>query len=276
MDLLIAENETTMVEKEKELEESSILTQKLYSTINHDYIKEEVLFVLARAYDKEVVKDMPNLFICGKKMVDWVLLAGSGCKQVVVDDCDDLIGKIRSIQTDKQTIAVFYSDTPLLDKSSFYKIIDYFYSKGMNYLQLSRGFIVKTEYLKNNLEFVQGSSNDYEEKALLRVDSAKKINYVGNVLKKNIIDFHIKNGVIIFGEETVFIDADAEIESGVIIYPNNIIKGNSIIESGAVIESGNIISDSIISVNAVVSNCYVEKSKVSGRISNAKIINEEK
>lgn len=276
MDILLAEKDVSLVMGDEEIEKSSSLPETLVKTISHDYIGQEVLFVCVRAYDKEVVKDMPNLRICGKKMIDWVLLAGSGCKQVVIDDSDDIIGKIRSLQSDKQTIAVFYSDTPLLDRATFQKIIDYFYSKGMNYLQLSRGFIIKSEYLKNNLEFVQGSSNDYDEKGLLRVDSAKKINYVDSVLRKNINNFHIKNGVIIFAENTVSIDADVEIESGVVIYPNNVIKGSSIIESGAIIESGNIICDSIISSNAVLANCYIERSKISGQIKNSKVINEEK
>ena len=39
-----------------------------------------------------------------------------------------------------------------------------------------------------------------------------------------IIFLQTNNGVIILGENTVFIDADVEIEEGTIIYPNNIIK----------------------------------------------------
>lgn len=282
IDLMVSENQVSFdfdsLDKVEE-EESSLFPQSLLKPINHDYIKDEVLFVVARVFNKELVKDFPYLKICGKKMIDWVLLAGSECEQKVIDDCDNLLDKVRSINTNKPIIAVFYSDTPLLDKITFNKIIDYFSSKGMNFLQLSRGFIVKTEYLKSMSEFVQVATvSGFDEKKLLQVDSAKLINYVSSLLYNKIINYHINNGVIIYGQNTVFIDADVEIEAGVIIYPNNVIEGMSIIEKGAILNCGNVIKDSIIGNDCQLSNSYIEKSKINkGVIVKPKslIINQE-
>lgn len=259
-------------------ESSDILTNTLIKSVNHDYIANEVLFVVVKAYNDELVKNLPYHIICGKKMIDWVLRAGSGCEQRVVDDCEDIVERVKSISTDKPYVAVFYSDTPLLDKGAFNKLMDYFSANGVNFLKLSRGFIAKTEYLKNLNLVYQSTSSGYEDKALIQVNTAKKLNIVSSLLYNKILNYHINNGVIIHGQNSVFIDADVEIESGVVIYPNNIIAGQTIIASGAVLESGNIIKDSIISSNCVIKSSYIERSKIGQGVTVAplsKIINEE-
>lgn len=277
LDLMMAENQISFDFEAigNEIEESSVLPETLIKSVNHDYIKEEVLFVAVRVKRDDVIQDFSNLLLCGKRMIDWVLLAGSGCKQVVIDDCEDIIDRVRRIDTDKPYIAVFYSDTPLLDPNTFYRIMDYFASKGVNYLQLTRGFIFKSEFLKNNTNFILSATSGYEDKNLLVVDNAKKINYVHNLIQNKINSFHIKNGVIIYGQDSVFIDADCIIEGGCVIYPNNIIKGNSIIENGVILESGNFIKDSIISQGVTVTRCFIEGSKITKNSTNISIINEE-
>ena len=81
-----------------------------------------------------------------------------------------------------------------------------------------------------------------------------------------------------FGVNTIFIDADVEIDSKVIIYPNNIIKGESIISSGTLLESGNYIENSIISNDCHLIGAHIENSKIaSGKNIKAGslIVNEE-
>ncbi len=279
VELLIAENQLKFDFEEIENnieEESSSLPQTFIKAKNYEWIKEEVLFIVVKVNRDEIVKDFSNLNLCGKKMIDWVLMAGSDCEQKVIIDSEDIFSSIRSLSINKPIIAVFYSDTPLLDKITFNKICDYFSSRNMNFLQLSRGFIVKTDFLKNNYYFAQGV-NLYEDKNLLVVDNAKELNYVSNILYNKILNYHIKNGVIIFGQNNIYIDADVEIESGVIIYPNNILKGQSIIEKGVILESGNVIKDSIVS-SGIIKSSYIENSKITNASiiqPFSKIINEE-
>ena len=279
VELLIAENQLKFDFEEIENnieEESSSLPQTFIKAKNYEWIKEEVLFIVVKVNRNEIVKDFSNLNLCGKKMIDWVLMAGSDCEQKVIIDSEDIFSSIRSLSINKPIIAVFYSDTPLLDKITFNKICDYFSSRNMNFLQLSRGFIVKTDFLKNNYYFAQGV-NLYEDKNLLVVDNAKELNYVSNILYNKILNYHIKNGVIIFGQNNIYIDADVEIESGVIIYPNNILKGQSIIEKGVILESGNVIKDSIVS-SGIIKSSYIENSKITNASiiqPFSKIINEE-
>lgn len=265
IDLLVSEDQIKIdfdsLTSANEEEESAIIPSALIKAVNYDWIKDEVLFVVVKAYHS-FVKDLPNVELCGKRLLDWVLNAGSGCETRIIEDCEDIIGRVRNITTNKNIIAVFYSDTPLLDKGTFNKFCEYFSSHNMNFLRLSRGFIVKSEFLKNNFTLAQGAS-ELDDKNLLVADSAKVLNLMSNSLYNRILNYHIKNGVIIYGQNTVFIDGDVEIEGGVIIYPNNVIKGQSIIGENAVIESGNVIKNSIISNDAVVRSSYIENSKIS-------------
>lgn len=248
-----------------EVEEKSISLQseKLLKSLSHDWIAEEVLFVVVRAQNTKLSNDLPSLKLCGKKMIEWVRLAGSDCQQVIIDDCEDLMERIRQIETDKKYIAVFYSDTPLFNKGSYYRIMDYFSSKNINFLQLSRGFIAKTEFVKSRPIFMQGVTGDIEKEYLMRAENAKVVSFMQNLINNKILSFHENNGVIIFGKNTVFIDADVEIESGVLIEPNNIIQGESVIAGGTILRSGNIIKNSIISNNCMIESSYIEKSKIS-------------
>lgn len=247
----------------EEKEESMIFTENLIKPLNHDYIKEEVLFVVVKAYNDDVAKNLPNIKLCGKKMIDWVLIAGSGCEQMVIDDCEDIIAKVRGIVTDKKYIAVFYSDTPLFDKASYFKLIDYFASKSMNFLQLSRGFIVKSDFLRNSPNFISCATGGNEMPSLFRCDSSAALSQIHQVLNERIIEYHIRNGVSIFGKSTVFIDADVEIDSGVIIYPNNILQGESVVSAGTILASGNIIDNSIILNDCHICGSIIKDSKLS-------------
>ncbi len=263
---------------EKEEESTLLSTDKLMKSNSYQWIKEEVLFVVVRVQNHFLSKDLSSLNICGKKMIDWVRIAGGECQQIIIDDCEDIMGKIREINTDKKYIAIFYSDTPLFNRGAFYRIMNYFSSKNANYLKLIRGAVVKTDFVKNCSIFMQSASDNFEKDSLLQADSAQSISLMQNIINEKILLYHENNGVIIFGKNTVFIDADVEIENGVVVYPNNVIQGESVIAGGTTLLSGNIIKDSIISNNCQISSSYIERSKISqGKEIKAcsKIIEEE-
>ncbi len=262
----------------EEEEKGTIPAEKLIKSQNFNWIGEETLFVVVRTQNKNLSNDLPSLKLCGKKMIDWVRLAGCSCQQIVVDDEEDIFESIKSFQTDKKYIAIFYSDTPLLSRNLFYNIMNYFSSKNINYLKLSRGYIAKAEFLNSRPYLMQNVAVGFDDEGLTVADSAKTISNMNEILQRRILAFHEANGVIIYGKNTVFIDADAEIESGVVIYPNNVIKGESIISAGTILECGNVIKNSIISNNCQIENSYIEKSKISqGKSIKAfsKIIEEE-
>ena len=75
-------------------------------------------------------------------------------------------------------------------------------------------------------------------------------------------DFNRVGRVVFFGENTIFVDVDVQIESGAIIYPNNVVKGESYIGKNVVLESGNCIVDSAICDGVTVCQSYMKNSVV--------------
>ena len=62
-----------------------------------------MLFVVVKADNKNFAFDSANIDICGKKMLDWVLIAGSGCESLVLaNEGEDLLKTLKSIKTDKK------------------------------------------------------------------------------------------------------------------------------------------------------------------------------
>lgn len=263
-ELMVCENQIgfdfDLLEETEEEEKSTILPEGFVISKNHDYVDEEVLFVVAKAenslgkaYERE---------LCGKSVIEWVRIAGGGCEQMEIADNGNLIEVIKSIKTDKKYIAIFYADTPLVSKGLFHKIMDYFCKNGMNALALPRGYVFKKDYIVTMDRLVSTCPMDFDELAFTVVDNTKNIAKISKLLYDKIRAYHIRNGVIMYGNATIFIDADVEIEPGAVIYQNNILRGQSYIGKNAVLEPNNIISDSIIADNSVVISSYIEKSKV--------------
>ena len=203
---------------------------------NFDWVADETLVVILKTNNQI----SPNFDICGKKMIDWVALATSGCKQKIVDEPaeENLLSTIRDLAEGFQFVAVFYCDTPLLKKSTFLEIMDFFSKKKMNVLKLSRGFVFKADYLKTARLILSTTTEVFDEQDFTVVDTAQKVSYAFNVLNERILNYHKENGVVLFGENTIFVDADVEIEAGAVIYPNNILKGETYIGKTPSLKAG--------------------------------------
>lgn len=228
---------------------------------NFDWVAEETLVIILRS-DEEVSSDFE---ICGKKMIDWVALACSGCKQKIINDPkeENLFEEIKKYAENFNFVVVLYSDTPLLQKQTFLEIMDYFSKHKMNVLKLLRGFVFRGEYLKNARMMFSTAVEEFNKEEFVQINSAMMISHAFKVLNSRILEYHKQRGVIFFGENTIFIDADVEIESGAVIYPNNILKGESYIGKNVILESGNYIIDTIVCDEAFVTFSYLEKSKIS-------------
>ena len=254
----------------------SMEAKPLTQTQNFDWVAEETLVVLIKAKGEI----SPNFDICGKKMIDWVALATSGCKQKIIEEPDDdkFLQTIRDVAEGYSYVAVLYSDTPLLKKATFLEIMDYFSKRRMNVLKLVRGYVFRAEYLQNAKMLLSTTVEEFDKEDFTLINSPQTVSFAFKVLNGRILDYHKKNGVILFGENTIFVDADVEIEAGTAIYPNNIIKGESYIGKNVILESGNYIFDTIVCDEAFVCQSYLEKSKVEkGKVVGpfAKLINEK-
>ena len=232
---------------------------------NFDWVAQETLVLIVRS--NGFVSS--SFELCGKNLESWVSIATSGCKQKFLDSFDEenVLESIRSYAENYNYVVVLFSDTPLLKRETFLEIMNYFSTNRMNVLKLSRGYVFKAEYLQTAKILLSSTFETFGSDDFLILDNAEKVSYAHKVLNERILGYHKANGVVLFGENTIFIDADVEIESGVIIYPNNILKGETYIGKNVILDSGNHIINTIVCDDVFIRESYLEHSKVeSGKI----------
>ena len=234
--------------------------RELETAKSFEWVAKETLVVLVET-EHSFAEDFQ---LCGMKMTDWVALATSGCKHKVISFVgeDEILQAAKQYAGDFSYVAVLYNDIPLLKKQTFLDLMDYFAKRKMNVMRLERGFVFRSEYLENAQILLSGMVEKFSEEDFFVVDNAEKASHAFEVLNARIVDYHKKDGVVFFGENTIFVDVDVQIESGAIIYPNNIIKGQSYIGKNVVLESGNYIVDSAICDGAKVCQSYIKNSVV--------------
>lgn len=240
--------ENLLLEKEKVAEEeTSFFRENILAPKNYGWVEDEVIALIFKA-------DKHNFDLCGKTMTDWVRLACVRMQDKVLDEPkeEDFLSTVKNNADGKRIALVLYSDTPLLSQQTILNVLDYFSSHDMNALTLPRGYIFKVEYLKTALEIVSTARKNFAPEEFRIISSAEDISDACEIMWNKIRAFHKQSGVILKGEQTIFIDADVHIESGVIIEPNNMIKGQSVIEENVVLKSGNYIEDTIVKAGSVL------------------------
>ena len=245
-------------------EESSILSKICVAKKNYEWIKNEVLVAIIQCDKSDFSSKLSGIEVCGKTLLDWVLMATTGCQQkILAEEADnDLLNSLKNLNTNKKYIYLAYSDTPFLQTQTFYEIMDYFCINNLNCLKLPRGMVIKTEYLHSVSDLDVGVRKTFGDLDFERVATTNMLSKFFQFMSAKIKNYHKKNGVILFSEETIFIDADVEIESGTIVYPNNVLKGQTYIGKNVLLDCGNIIEDSIISDECYILSSHINKSKI--------------
>ena len=103
-------------------------------------------------------------------------------------------------------------------------------------------------------------AHDYLQ--FLGVNSQKQLAEATAALRSRIIDRHFENGVVITDPSTVYIDADVEIETGVILHPGVMLYGKCRIDKGAIIGPYTQITDSQIGPGSIVRNSLLEGAQI--------------
>lgn len=259
----------TIIEEEIEEIEETIEEPKLdFSTIvspaNYDWINEEAVVVIVKSDKSEMSDKLSSVLVCGKPMVDWVKMATSGPSQKVIKEPDQeqFLNVLKGLAVGKKYLALFYSDTPLLERSTFCEIMDYFAKNRYNIVELPRGYIFLVDYLMNIDVLFSPVKKTFSAKQFEQINTPKALSSASKILQGKILEYHKNNGVTLIGENTIFIDADVEIEEGTVIYPNNVLKGQTYVGKNVTLDTGNIICDSIVADDATLIASYVFKSKV--------------
>ena len=206
-----------------------------------------------------------DVSVFGKTLAQWTALAFNECPitEVVCSMSDDIISVIRPHLSDKKWTAVFYADTPLLQRKTFLNVLDWAIAKHLNVLKLDRGYVFDTEFIKQADKIYSSTeTHDFGKEDFFCVFNQRQLATATTILQKRITDFHMQNGVQFINPESTFIDADVSIGKNVIVYPNNFLQGKTVIEDNVVLMPNNVIKNSKISSNNKLCNCVIEDSNI--------------
>ncbi len=242
--------------------EPNTQTQKQTTAPEHDVL---VIILLEKNLNFKNFLKPYELDVCGKKMWEWVKLATMPYKHktTTCTNESDVLSLIKPLLEDQKWTAVFYSDTPLLKKSTFNEIMQFVSSRQTNVLKLTRGFVFDTQYIKQATSLQATHTEYFDEEDFMTAYDMKQLAFINDVMRGRILDYHMKNGVFIKHPQTVFIDADVVIEGGTQIGANNVLRGRVIIGKNCIIDNNNTIENSIISDGCIIKNSYISESRIS-------------
>lgn len=213
----------------------------------------------------QTTKNTYDLKILGKSLLEWVKLAFNECpvSEVVCDMKSDILSVVKPHLKNKKYTAVFYADTPLLERRTFLNILDFVQAKRMNVCKLERGYVFVTDYVKTAERiFATTEQHDFGKENFLSVFNMTQLEYAGQILRNRVLAYHEQNGVQFLDKTSTFVDADVTIGKNVVIFPNNIITGQSVIEDGATIGAFCTIASSKIGKNVSINSSYIENSEI--------------
>lgn len=203
--------------------------------------------------------------ILGKTLTEWTSLAFDACPvlEIEVSQDEDILDVVKPNLSDKKYTAVFFADTPLMQRATFLSIIDYAKTKRMNVLKLERGYVFVTDYLRTAEKIYSSTISTLNFKEdFLKIDNMEKFVEATSILKSRIINFHLKNGVEILDTNSISIDADVVIGDNVTIYPQNVLANKTIIGNNVKLLPGNTIINSKIGNDCQIMHSVIETSKI--------------
>ena len=122
-------------------------------------------------------------------------------------------------------------------------------------------------YLTDLIEIFNGEDKKIgtltvDKDQVIGIDSRKQLYYANEILRNEINEFHLNNGVTIIDPKTTYIDIDVEIQRDVIIHPNVQIFGESYIGEDSEIFSNSKIVNSVIGENTKVESSVIYNSRI--------------
>ena len=167
------------------------------------------------------------------------------------------LSEIKEEQVNTDYFLVLYSSYPLIKKDDIIYIADYAINKNLSICNFNGGFFVKKEYFfnKNHLNTLSSELHfDYS----IGVKDNYSLHTVYEILRKQIIEKHINSGVIFNNTNTVIIDYNVSIASGVKIGNCCEIYGNSEIQQNCEVLSFCVLNNVVLKDNCKLFNCKLK------------------
>lgn len=210
-------------------------------------------------------KKVFELELCGKTFLEWI---ENSVFDTTIRYADYVFGEDflpavkRVVDTNSKYTLVLFADTPLFEHKTMLQIMEYFKSKGLSVLKLTRGFVFETKYLLQIDNLLNPQMQYFDEDDFITCHSLKQYSMICEIMKNRILNYFMKNGVVFEDVGTTFVDADVQIGQNTIVKPFNQIKGKTIIEKGVVLGSNNILTNCVICENANISGSVIKNSLI--------------
>ena len=81
---------------------------------------------------------------------------------------------------------------------------------------------------------------------IIGINTRKDLALATSVLKQQVLEKHMLNGVTIMSPENTYIEMDVEIGRDTVIFPGVCLRGQTVIGEGCVLENGTVVVDSVI------------------------------
>lgn len=225
-----------------------------------------------------------DLKLMGESMYNWVVRACPTKPTLIkLNQDDELLSTIKPMLKDSEYTLVLYSDTPLITASGVNQIIDFAVAKNLSVCKLNRGWVFKTDYIKNASTIYALNTYDVCNNEQFKVDSVDSLIKATNILQMRINKYHIAAGVNISNPQNTYIECSVAIEPGATIEAYAKLEGSttiganskvcsfatisdSKIDERAIIKGGSVIVRSAVLDNAIVgNNCVVTNKSVVGQ-----------
>lgn len=223
-----------------------------------------LLVLVRKNFSFDGVKRVCDINCYGKTILQWAMSSAGEftCKSIEYGLSDNVVDIIKPHLGMEQITIALFAETPLIRHATLVELVNDFIYKGQKVRKFKRGYIFDTEFVKSAENVYAPEIGQEESEDFMPITNAFDIVNAMQILKRRILNYHISNGVVIYDTASTYIEAEVELEKGVIIYPNNNILGKTIIERGVVLYPNNVIKDSYICQNSVLKGAFIESVKV--------------
>lgn len=207
-----------------------------------------------------------DLQIAGMSVLNWVVRACSSQPKILkVKPNENILETIRNyVDFDAEYSVIFYANTPMINKSHIFDLLEFVQRKQMNVCKLKRGFVFKNEFIRDNDEFYSVDEYDFASNDFFEIKNYEDFEEAKNCLTKKVLDFHKNYGIYFENEQTINIDANTEIgklsklASNVSFLNGSILGENCVVNKNSTI-TGSKIGDNVkIGMNVTIINSIVK------------------
>ena len=194
-----------------------------------------------------------DISLMGESMYNWVARACPNKPMLVnFNEEDELLTIIQPLLKESEYTLVLYSDTPLITANGVKQILEFVQDRNLSVCKLNRGWVFKTEYIKNATAIYALNTYDICAQEQFVVNSFDALIKAENILRTRINKYHIQNGVNILSPLCTYIECGVAIEAGATIEAFVKLEGATTIGANSKICSHTVITDSKINQNAIV------------------------